>query len=70
MKFDFNTLQEEDSPYPEVRASVSNIDDPDMPALTIRMWFIGLFLSSLGRYVTPPPLPQYLIASLFVTAVP
>ncbi|KAF8504583.1 oligopeptide transporter [Russula emetica] len=48
MKFDFNTLQEEDSPYPEVRASVSNIDDPDMPALTIRMWFIGLFLSSLG----------------------
>jgi hypothetical protein len=49
MKFDFNTLQEEDSPYPEVRASVSNIDDPDMPALTIRMWVIGLFLSCLGR---------------------
>src|ERR1700733_5356230 len=53
MKFDFNTLQEEDSPYPEVRASVSNIDDPDMPALTIRMWVIGLFLSTLGRYVSP-----------------
>jgi OPT family oligopeptide transporter len=55
MKFDFNTLGEEDSPYPEVRASVSNIDDPDMPALTIRMWIIGLFLSSLGRYVSPLP---------------
>lgn len=24
-------LVEEDSPYPEVRASVSNIDDPEMP---------------------------------------
>ena len=24
-------LVEEDSPYPEVRASVSNLDDPDMP---------------------------------------
>ncbi len=51
MKFDFDTLQEEDSPYPEVRASVSNIDDPDMPALTIRMWIVGLVLSLLGRCV-------------------
>jgi hypothetical protein len=51
MKFDFNMLQEEDSPYPEVRASVSNVDDPDMPALTVRMWIVGIFLSSLGRYV-------------------
>ncbi|KAI0254429.1 OPT oligopeptide transporter protein-domain-containing protein [Lactifluus subvellereus] len=45
MKFDFGTLQEEDSPYPEVRASVSNIDDPDMPALTVRMWVVGIFVS-------------------------
>jgi hypothetical protein len=51
MKFDFNTLQEEDSPYPEVRASVSNIDDPDMPVLTIRMWVVGLVLCAIGRYV-------------------
>ena len=34
--------------YPEATrflklASVSNIDDPEMPAMTIRMWFIGLF---------------------------
>ncbi|KAF8891861.1 oligopeptide transporter [Infundibulicybe gibba] len=44
MEFDFDAIEEEDSPFPEVRASVSNIDDPDMPALTLRMWFIGLSL--------------------------
>ena len=36
---------EEDSPYEEVRASVSNMDDPEMPVLTFRMWFIGIFLT-------------------------
>ncbi|KAF8321391.1 oligopeptide transporter [Cantharellus anzutake] len=36
--------EEEDSPYPEVRASVSNIDDPEMPVLTVRMWILGLTL--------------------------
>ncbi|KAG5636574.1 hypothetical protein H0H81_007582 [Sphagnurus paluster] len=44
MEFDFDAIDDEDSPFPEVRASVSNIDDPDMPALTIRMWFVGLLL--------------------------
>ncbi|KAJ3994522.1 OPT oligopeptide transporter protein-domain-containing protein [Lentinula boryana] len=39
---------EEDSPFPEVRASVSNIDDPEMPALTLRMWIVGLSLSILS----------------------
>lgn len=34
---------EEDSPYPEVRAAVSNMDDPSMPVNTIRMWVLGLF---------------------------
>ncbi|KAG8969004.1 hypothetical protein FRC03_004971 [Tulasnella sp. 419] len=34
--------EEEDSPFPEVRASVSNTDDPEMPALTFRMWAMGL----------------------------
>ncbi|KAG8893254.1 hypothetical protein FRC00_010778, partial [Tulasnella sp. 408] len=38
----------DDSPYPEVRACVSNIDDPDTPALTVRMWLIGLTLCSLA----------------------
>ncbi|SCV67275.1 BQ2448_5921 [Microbotryum intermedium] len=36
---------EEDSPYAEVRASVSNWDDPIIPSLTFRSWFLGLFLS-------------------------
>lgn len=40
--------EEEDSPYPEVRASVSNIDDPEMPVLTFRAWFMGLFFCTLG----------------------
>ncbi|KAF9477891.1 oligopeptide transporter [Pholiota conissans] len=44
MEFDFDAIEDEDSPFPEVRASVSNIDDPDMPAMTIRMWFVGLIL--------------------------
>ncbi|KAF7362359.1 hypothetical protein MVEN_00582600 [Mycena venus] len=48
MEFDFDAIEEEDSPFPEVRASVSNIDDPDMPALTIRMWFVGLFLCTIS----------------------
>lgn len=39
---------EEDSPYEEVRASVSNTDDPDMPVNTLRMWIIGLVLTVLG----------------------
>ncbi|KAF8637559.1 hypothetical protein AX17_002745 [Amanita inopinata Kibby_2008] len=44
MEIDLDAIEEEDSPFPEVRASVSNIDDPDMPAMTIRMWFVGLLL--------------------------
>ncbi len=49
MEFDFGAIDEEDSPYPEVRASVSNVDDPDMPALTLRMWFVGLLLCMASR---------------------
>ncbi|KAG2142311.1 OPT oligopeptide transporter protein-domain-containing protein [Suillus bovinus] len=44
MEFDFDAVNEEDSPFPEVRASVSNIDDPEMPSMTLRMWVIGLVL--------------------------
>ena len=59
--------EEEDSPYAEVRASVSNIDDPEMPTMTFRMWFLGLTLVCISTslntffyfrypapYVTPP----------------
>ncbi|SGY40017.1 BQ5605_C003g02310 [Microbotryum silenes-dioicae] len=38
---------EEDSPYAEVRASVSNWDDPIIPSLTFRSWFLGLTLCIL-----------------------
>lgn len=53
MGFDFDTLgeEEDDSPFPEVRASVSNIDDPEMPAMTLRMWLIGLSLCLISSYV-------------------
>ena len=49
MEFDFDAIEDEDSPFPEVRASVSNIDDPEMPALTIRMWIVGLLLCMISR---------------------
>ncbi|KAK8865665.1 OPT family small oligopeptide transporter [Kwoniella newhampshirensis] len=41
-------MVEEDSPYPEVRVSVSNIDDPEMPALTLRAWVLGLFFTVIA----------------------
>ncbi|KAM7222824.1 putative isp4 protein [Rhypophila decipiens] len=43
-------LAEDNSPYPEVRASVRNTD-ADMPANTIRAWTIGLFLCTIGSAV-------------------
>jgi hypothetical protein len=42
-------IEREDSPFAEVRASVSNIDNPEMPAMTIRMWFVGLVLCMASR---------------------
>jgi hypothetical protein len=51
MKFDFDTLQE-DSPYPEFQASVSNIDNPDMLALTVWVSIVGLFFSLAGGYIS------------------
>ena len=62
--------EEEDSPYPEVRASVSNMDDPEMPTLTFRMWFIGLTLVLIGvslntffmfRYPAPFFMPNVIL---------
>ncbi|KAK4442141.1 OPT family small oligopeptide transporter [Podospora aff. communis PSN243] len=38
---------EEDSPYPEVRAAVRNYDE-DVPCNTVRAWTIGLLLIFLG----------------------
>ncbi|KAG8893308.1 hypothetical protein FRC00_010713, partial [Tulasnella sp. 408] len=42
-----NDGEAEDSPFPEVRASVSNMDDPDMPCLTFRTWFVGIIFCLL-----------------------
>lgn len=39
---------EDDSPYPEVRASVPNIDDLSLPQNTIRMWTIGMLMTTVG----------------------
>ncbi|KAI0687104.1 OPT oligopeptide transporter [Cytidiella melzeri] len=47
MDFDFDGMEDEDSPYAEVRASVSNIDDPEMPCLTLRMWVVGMVLLAI-----------------------
>ena len=41
------TEEEEDSPYPEVRAAVRNYDE-DLPCNTIRAWTIGMCLVVLG----------------------
>ncbi|OTA03224.1 OPT family small oligopeptide transporter [Trichoderma parareesei] len=39
--------EEEDSPYPEVRAAVHNYDE-DVPCSTVRAWTIGLSLVIIG----------------------
>jgi len=43
---DFTDFDDE-SPYPEVRASVASIDDPTMPVNTFRTWFLGLLYTIL-----------------------
>lgn len=48
-------LLEEDSPYPEVRSSISNVDDPDMPVLTFRSMLLGLI-----TVIVVPGLNQFL----------
>ncbi|WVW80404.1 OPT family small oligopeptide transporter [Kwoniella bestiolae CBS 10118] len=69
-------MVEEDSPYPEVRASVSNIDDPEMPALTFRAWLLGLFFVIIGsgintffHFRTPAPYLSPLIVQVIVYPV-
>ncbi|ODQ80964.1 hypothetical protein BABINDRAFT_34125 [Babjeviella inositovora NRRL Y-12698] len=39
---------DDDSPYPEVRAAVSSSDDPSVPQNTLRMWVIGMLMSTIG----------------------
>ncbi|GAA5811128.1 hypothetical protein MFLAVUS_004557 [Mucor flavus] len=50
---DFNEYVEsaEDSPIEEVRAVVSNTDDPTLPVYTFRMWFLGVIFGALLSFV-------------------
>lgn len=68
--YDLDELDAEDSPYAEVRASVSNVDDPEMPVATFRMWFLGIGLCAIGsgmnmffnfRYPAPYVAPLILL---------
>jgi hypothetical protein len=52
--FDFDGI-DEGGLFPEVRASVSSIDDPEMPTFTIWMWCIGLTLCTVSRHVSSSP---------------
>lgn len=40
-----------DSRYPEVRASVPNTDNFDLPQNTLRMWTIGLIMATIGNFL-------------------
>lgn len=42
-----DVLEEEDSPYPEVRSAVANFDDPSMPVSTLRAWVLGVIWAIL-----------------------
>jgi hypothetical protein len=52
---------EEDSPYPEVRSAVANIDDPDMPCNTIRVWILGVIMA-----IVIPGLNQFLCVIVII----
>jgi OPT family oligopeptide transporter len=41
-------IEGDHSPYPEVRAVVPEVDDPEIPVNTLRMWFLGYAFTLLG----------------------
>ena len=43
------------SAYAEVRASISNTDDPSLPAETFRVWFIGLGMVAMFASMNQVP---------------
>lgn len=43
------------SAYAEVRASISNADDPSLPAETFRVWFIGLGMVAMFASMNQVP---------------
>jgi hypothetical protein len=44
-------IEEDTSPYPEVRAVVPETDDPDIPVNTLRMWLLGVVWTLIGAGV-------------------
>ncbi|CAK3793603.1 small oligopeptide transporter [Lecanosticta acicola] len=44
-------VDDDTSPYPEVRAVVPETDDPDMPVNTLRMWLLGTIWVLIGAGV-------------------
>ncbi|KAJ7042685.1 OPT oligopeptide transporter [Mycena alexandri] len=58
---------DDESPYPEVRAAVSSVDDPLMPVNTFRMWFLGIFLTVLMAGLNQ--VFEYRAPSVFVTSI-
>lgn len=43
--------EEDESPIEEVRLTVTNTDDPNLPVWTFRMWFLGLISCSLLSFL-------------------
>ncbi|KAI8324298.1 OPT superfamily oligopeptide transporter [Martensiomyces pterosporus] len=43
--------EEEDSPFETVRIAVSNKDNPDLPSLTFRAWFLGIIFCGALAFV-------------------
>lgn len=39
------------SPYAMVRGVVDNFDDPTLPSLTFRVWFIGIIFVGIGAFI-------------------
>ncbi|KAI8872587.1 OPT family small oligopeptide transporter [Ramicandelaber brevisporus] len=48
---DDDVCVDENSPYFEVRAAVSNRDDPSMPSLTFRVWLLGILWTCVLAFV-------------------
>ncbi|KAJ7639537.1 OPT oligopeptide transporter protein-domain-containing protein [Roridomyces roridus] len=58
---------DDESPYPEVRAAVSSVDDPLMPVNTFRMWFLGILLTVLLAGINQ--VFEYRAPSVFITSI-
>ncbi|KAL1916174.1 uncharacterized protein VTP21DRAFT_6178 [Calcarisporiella thermophila] len=59
----------ENSPIKEVRETISNRDDPNMPCMTFRMWFIGLFFVVIFGFINQMfqfHYPPFLVSAMVV----